>query len=241
MGVKRSSASAKSSFWVMLAPLLVILVVVLGVLAVAAAKSGFRSPQEGDVAIGEAAGVGEAVTLPPLGKGKILEPGDWPSACTLVTPEDVQAILPEAEEIEHETTSFFDKSIREFAADPEWEEADEAEDRKCLYGMRLPGEAQPATQLWVRIDAIAHPGLIKGYYDLQKLNGIGTNQGARGADDCVIVGLSEGTWLCRKGPVMFSVGGQTTVTFRGQYAPSPFVWRDNVNPLIVETVASKIQ
>ncbi|WP_157431807.1 hypothetical protein [Actinomadura hibisca] len=50
----------------------------------------------------------------------------------------------------------------------------------------------------------------------------------------------EGHWICRKGPVMFSVGGQTTVAFKGKYAPAPFTWRDDVTPRVVRAVSAKL-
>lgn len=235
MDTKRSSRSGKV---ILLAALALLLVLGVSVLA---AVSGLRSPEERGVAIGEAPAAKAAIELPALRNGRVLPAEKWPDACELVNPADVKAILPEAVEIELETTSIVDRSIREFASDPEWKEADIADSGKCLYDMRLPGETYSATHLWVRIHAVADPKLIKRYYEQRIVAGIGTNQGARGADDCTLIGLSEGDWFCRKGPLMFSVGGQTTVAFEGKPAPAPFVWRDDVNPLIVETIAAKIR
>ncbi|MFD0629836.1 hypothetical protein ACFQ2K_51890 [Streptomyces sanglieri] len=46
---------------------------------------------------------------------------------------------------------------------------------------------------------------------------------------------------CRKGPLLFTVGGQSSVTFKGELAPAPFVWRDDVLPEFVRTIAAKIK
>ncbi|WP_433323602.1 hypothetical protein [Spirillospora sp. CA-294931] len=234
MRTTRNSASGKMLLVGVFVALLAIVVTVVAV-------TDTSSPDEGDVAIGKAAPARTTSEVPVLGKGKILPADRWPSACELVGRTDVEAILPEAEEIEQESRLVGVKSIGEFAADPEWSQGARAEAGQCLYGMRLPGETYQATQLWVRVHAVADPDLIRRYYEGQLLGVTGTNQSARGADACALTGLREGNWICRKGSVLFSVGGQTTVAFKGKPAPAPFVWRDDVNPLIVETVAAKIR
>ncbi|MFG2007110.1 hypothetical protein ACGFNU_48975 [Spirillospora sp. NPDC048911] len=214
-------------------------VLAIAVLTMAGVVSWSNPADEGDVAIGRAR-TGAVIKLPELGKGKILPADQWPSACELVGERDVSAILPEAKEIEQEPALVGIKSIKEFAADPGWKESDRAEAGRCLYSARLPGETYSATRLWLRVQAVADPELIERYYETQTVSGTDTNQGAHGADQCAVTGLSEGDWICRKGPLLFSVGGQTTVAFKGKPAPAPFVWRDDVNPLVVETVAAKI-
>ncbi|WP_344547257.1 hypothetical protein [Actinomadura fulvescens] len=238
MQTKQTSASAKAKSRILLTPLGIIAIAALAVAGLVSWSSG---SDEGDVAIGRAGPAGNAITLPDLRNGRILPGNLWPSACQLVDQRDVTAILPEAEQIQQQPGLLYLKSIKEFAADPEWNPNDRAEAGRCQYSMKLPGETYAATQLWVHIHAIADPDVIKRYYAAQVLGGAGTNQGDHGADYCVLAGLSEGTWLCRKGPVLFSVGGQTTVAFKGKPAPAPFVWRDDVNPLIVETVAARIR
>lgn len=195
---------------------------------------------EGDVAIGKAAPRDATVNLPELKDGAILAANQWPDACSFVDQEEIKAILPGANDIKQESRPINALSIKEFAADSSWKKSDRSESGQCLYSMRLPGETYAATLFWFRIEAVADPKLIVSYVDRAAL-GINTNQGAGGADRCAITGLQEGSWNCRKGPLLFTVGGQTTVTFKGTPAPAPFVWRDDVLPEFVRTIAAKIK
>ncbi|MGW1659361.1 hypothetical protein [Streptomyces atratus] len=194
---------------------------------------------EGDVAIGKAAPRGAPVNLPVLKGGAILPANRWPDACSFVDQEEIKAIFPGVKHIEQESRPINALSIKEFAADSSWKESVRSESGQCLYSMRLPGETYSSTQFWLRIEAVADPKLIVSYVDRAAL---GTStEDAGGADRCVIIGLHEGSWNCRKGPLLFTVGGQTTVTFKGMPAPAPFVWRDEVLPEFVRTIAAKIK
>ncbi|MFD3806491.1 hypothetical protein ACFWTC_23445 [Streptomyces sp. NPDC058619] len=214
---------------------LVISVVVLLTLLVSATV-----PSEGDVAIGKAAPGGGPVSLPALKGGAILAADQWPDACWFVDEEEIKAIFPGVTDIEQESRPVHALSIKDFAADSAYKGSDRSASGQCLYSMRLPGETYSATQFWFRIEAVADPQLIVRYAD-RVAPATNTNQGARGADHCVITGLREGSWHCRKGPLLFSVGGQTTVAFKGMPAPAPFVWRDRVLPEFVQTIAAKIK
>ncbi|MFD4860612.1 hypothetical protein [Streptomyces atratus] len=197
-------------------------------------------PSEGDVAIGKAAPRDATVNLPELKGGAILAANQWPDACSFVDQEEIKAIFPGAKDIEQESRPISALSIKDFAADSSWKESDRSKSGQCLYSMRLPGETYAATQFWFRIEAVADPKLIVGYED-RVVSGANTNQGAKGADHCVITGNYEASWNCRKGPLLFTVGGQSSVTFKGVLAPAPFVWRDDVLPEFVRTIAAKIK
>ncbi|WP_406148717.1 hypothetical protein [Streptomyces sp. NBC_01012] len=209
--------------------------VVLLVLLIAA-----YMPSDGDVAIGKAAPRDATANLPEAKGGAILAANRWPDACSFVDQGEVEAILPDAKEIKQESRRINALSITEFAANSSWKKSDSAESGQCLYSMRLPGETYAATQFWVRIEAVADPKLIAGYQD-RVAAGTNTGQGASGADHCVITGLNEGSWNCRKGPVLFTVGGQSSAVFEGVSASAPFVWRDDVLPEFVRTIAAKIK
>ncbi|MFD0022032.1 hypothetical protein [Streptomyces sp. NPDC058382] len=195
---------------------------------------------EDDVAIGKAAPRDTTVTFPALKDGAVLAPNRWPDACSFVGREEVEAILPGAKDIAQESSPVNALSVKEFAADPSWKESDRSEAGQCLYSMRLPGETYSATQFWFRIEAVADPELIVRYAG-RVARGTKITEGAGGADRCLVTGLAEGNWNCRKGPLLFTVGGQTTVTFKGTPAPAPFVWRDDVLPEFVRTITAKIQ
>ncbi|MEU4507804.1 hypothetical protein [Streptomyces sp. NPDC024089] len=197
-------------------------------------------PSEGDVAIGKAAPRDATVNLPELKGGAILAANQWPDACSFVDQEEIKAIFPGAKDIEQESRPISALSIKDFAADSSWKESDRSKSGQCLYSMRLPGETYAATQFWFRIEAVADPKLIVGYED-RLVSGSNTNQSSKGADHCVITGNHEGSWNCRKGPLLFTVGGQSSVTFKGVSAPAPFVWRDDVLPEFVRTIAAKIE
>lgn len=191
----------------------------------------------GEASIGKAAVRNGDADLPPLKDGEILAANEWPDACTLVDQEDVKAILPDAEDIQQEQRRVYAPSIKDFAADRAWKGSDSAESGQCDYDMRLPGERYRATHVWIRVDAVASPKLIAGYY---KAVAPDANIKGNGADLCVINGLFDGSRTCRKGALMFTVGGQTTTTFDGQSDAAPFVWRDKVAPQFVTTVTEKV-
>ncbi|MCX4851725.1 hypothetical protein OHB19_42065 [Streptomyces sp. NBC_00893] len=195
---------------------------------------------EGDVAIGKAAPRDATINLPELKGGAILAANRWPDACAFVDQEEIKAILPGAKDIKQESRPISALSIKDFAADSSWKESDMSQSGQCLYSMRLPGETYAATQFWFRIEAVADPKLIAGYAD-RVVSGSPIDQGATGADRCVITGLSEGSWNCRKGTLLFTVGGQSSVTFKDMPAPAPFVWRDDVLPEFVRTITAKIK
>ncbi|ROO88208.1 hypothetical protein EDD29_5870 [Actinocorallia herbida] len=221
---------------------LVIVTLVIAVIALGSAAFLYRDGgplAEGEVEIGAAAPPGQALALPSFDKDEVLPAREWPSACRLVTQDDVLAILPEAEEIASGTVSVTGVSPAEFAADPGSSDDATAFDGRCIYAMRLPGETYQSTRLWVEIQAIAHPDLIERYYT-RFAPSVGTEQGAHGADACGLSALFDTVWVCRKGPVMFRVGGHTTVAFEGRYAPADFAWRDDISPLVVQTVSARI-
>ncbi|MFD8689612.1 hypothetical protein [Streptomyces sp. NPDC059651] len=224
----------RATLRLLLSVLLLSNVVLLTLLVRADTSSG------GEVPIGKATPRDASVNLPALEGGAILPADEWPDACAFVDEAEIKAILPGAEDIEQESRPVNVLSIKEFAADSSWKRSVRSESGQCLYSMRLPGETYSATQFWFRIEAVADPGLIARYAD-RAAPGSNTNQGAQGADHCVITGNHEGDWSCRKGPVLFTVGGQSTVTFQGAPAPAPFVWRDEVLPEFVRTVAAKIE
>ncbi|MFD3762140.1 hypothetical protein [Streptomyces sp. NPDC058622] len=215
-------------------------VLVISVVVLLSLLVGTTVPSEGEVAIGKAAPRGAPVTFPALKGGAILAADQWPDACWFVDEEEIKAIFPGVKDIEQESRPVHALSIKDFAADSAYKGSDRAASGQCLYSMRLPGETYSATQFWFRIEAVADPQLIDSYAD-RVVQGSGTNQGARGADHCALTGLHEGSWHCHKGPLLFSVGGQTTVTFKGMPAPAPWVWRDDVLPEFVQTIAAKIK
>ncbi|MFF1416693.1 hypothetical protein [Streptomyces sp. NPDC058280] len=199
-----------------------------------------HASSEGDASVGRAVPKGATAELPALTGGAVLSANRWPDACSLVSREEIEAIFPGAKDITEERRRIYTPSIKEFGADSSWRESDRSEAGQCLYSMRLPGEKNPATQFWLRIEAVADPELIARYYE-RFASGGDPRKGAMGADRCVVAGTAEGSWICHKGPLLFTVGGQTTVAFDGEEAPAPWTWRDNVLPEFVRTIASKIK
>ncbi|MEU9111288.1 hypothetical protein AB0D04_05680 [Streptomyces sp. NPDC048483] len=217
--------------WLTLAAALLIATTVLATLRIVDAS--------GESSIGKAAPRNGDVRLPLLKDGRILAANEWPNACTLVDEEDVKAILPDAEDLQQEYNRVYVPSIKDFAADSSWKKSNRSDFGQCDYVMRLPGEKYSATHFWIRVDAVADPKLIAGYY---REFALGATMKMYGADLCVIQGLFDGngSWTCRKGPLMFTVGGHTTTTFEGQFDAAPFVWRDKVAPKFIRTVTAKV-
>lgn len=195
-------------------------------------------PSLKETSVGKAPSRGRTADVPTLKDGKILPADEWPDACSLVTQEDIKAILPDAEEIKQTDRAVPALSIKDFAADSSWKESNRAPSGECQYVMRLPGETYGATQAWIRVDAVADPKLIADYFESAAVGSPGGS--TDGADKCVMAFLTDQIWTCRKGPLMYTVGGQTTSTFEGQQGPAPFDWRDKVTPKLVRTVAAKV-
>ncbi|MDI3406188.1 hypothetical protein [Streptomyces cavernicola] len=190
-----------------------------------------------ETSVGKAPKPTSDVHVDPLEKGQILAADRWPNACALVTQEDVEAILPDAEEIREEPPlGVYTPSIKEFAADSSWKESENATYGRCEYVMELPGETFTATRVWVRVDAVADPELIARYFD----KAAPVSHQRFGTDGCANDGGLEDSWTCRKGPLMFTVGGQTTATFEGRMDATPTAWRDDVGPEFVRAVAAKL-
>ncbi|NBE55687.1 hypothetical protein [Streptomyces boluensis] len=191
-----------------------------------------------ETSLGKAPHQAGDVHLDPLKKGEVLAADRWPYACALVDQKDVEAILPDAEEVREEPPlHVYAPSIKEFAADPAWKRSDSADYGRCEYSMELPGETFAATRVWVRVDAVADPELIAGYYEDVTRSG---DSKRFGADACANDGGLDDSWTCRKGSLMFTVGGQTTATFEGRMDSAPFVWRDDVGPEFVRAVTAKV-
>ncbi|MEU8914526.1 hypothetical protein [Streptomyces nigrescens] len=217
--------------WLALAAALLVSTTVVATLVIVNAS--------GESSIGKAAPRNGDVRLPPLKDGRILAADKWPDACTLVDEEDVKAILPDAEDLRQEQRRVYVPSVKDFAADSSWKESNSSASGQCDYAMRLPGERYRPTHFWIRVDAVADPQLIAGYY---REVAPGATMKMNGADLCVINGPHDGngSWTCRKGPLMFTVGGHTTTTFEGQFDAAPFIWRDEVAPEFIRTVTAKV-
>jgi hypothetical protein len=194
------------------------------------------SRETGEVEIGTPPSA-EPITMREPSDGAIVPTDDWPDACRLVTEDDVQSILPAAQEIDWAYRPVDTGSIREFAANPGWDESKHSLTGECVYQMRLPGERYQSTQLWVRIDAVADPALAKDY--LESMVGEGEGD-PRHSANCGTYEYARYDLVCVKGPLVFTVGGQTTVAFEGDYGPQPAVWRDKVSPQIARAVSAKI-
>lgn len=137
----------------------------VGLLVAAAARTARRIVDEADeTSLGKAPQRTEGIGLDPPEDGEIMTADRWPNACSLVSRQDVEAILPDAEEIE-EAPPFlvYTPSIKDFAGDSSWKKSDVADAGRCEYIMKLPGERFVATRVWVRVDAVADPKLIAGY------------------------------------------------------------------------------
>lgn len=190
-----------------------------------------------ETSVAKAPSHGPPADVPTLKDGKVLPADEWPDACSLVTQEDIAAILPDAEEIQQADRPLAAQSIKEFRADSSWKPSNRSESGECDYVMRLPGERYSATQAWIRIDAVADPKLIARYFE----SGAPGTPGGRtdGADKCVMAFALDQNWTCRKGPLLFTVGGQTTATFEGMPDAAPFAWRDKVTPELIRAVGAK--
>lgn len=197
------------------------------------------SPSAKETSVGKAPSQGPTANVPTLKDGKILPANEWPDACSLVTQEDIAAILPDAEDIQQAGRPVSALSIKDFRADSSWKESNRAPYGECDYVMRLPGETYSATQAWIRIDAVADPKLIADYFE-RGAPGTNSSEGTDGADKCVMAFALDQNWTCRKGPLLFTVGGQTTATFEGMPDAAPFDWRDKVTPELVRAVTAKV-
>jgi len=194
----------------------------------------------GTARVGEPSPVGEIVVQFPA--GGLVPTNEWPDACRLLSDHDVKAVLPDATDVETAPLSVSTRTVEEFRADPSSREDEYQQSGRCTHSLQLPGErVNSSTVVRFRIVAVGDPDLIARYHRNQQLGrGAGVGGTPRpSVDECYLGDLYGAELVCRRGPVMFELGGSTTVLFREWGGTS--VWRDEVLGRFATSAGAKLR
>jgi hypothetical protein len=180
-------------------------VVVNGVMVaglVTSACGGDEPAQE--VTIGEPPVPSSTVTVGPPDESGITPPAGWPRACDLITEDEVLAVLPQATELNAESSDLplqiSETGLGEIGAPPDMT----VPDATCTYSFALPGNPEtalgPANEIVLEVRTVGTPriALVNDTEDAAP--------GSAEASGCVEVSGPVG-FDCRKGGVDFALRG----------------------------------
>jgi hypothetical protein len=207
------------------------------VLAVLA--SGCAEAPPPTIAIRDAPASPAKLTLAKPAKGGLVPGPKWPKACDLLSPADIQAILPEATDIEHRGLEAQVEVVegRNLARLREVQ----VPQRSCQIEFNLPhADDDPSTALrsatvQVQLDAVGSPKIAGMNY-----NALGDLVEGSGADECRT--LTDTNYNCRAGGVVFTVDGSAApdLMFEGQQGKATTFYGHRVLQEFVKFIAAKV-
>lgn len=185
----------------------------------------------------------------PAGRSITVPAGDvpasaWPDACTLLSDDEITAILPQATEVKREPQKITLWSMPRVEADGTVTPGVNMElpAGGCQYTLTLPSEYSLHGNGWLKVElpAISDEESITSYYEKEK-QGAGGSPGysevgsAWGAQECyahAAGGVADAS--CRQGRFFFEIrSGSTGV--------SDEVWRDKVISQVVRTLVEQMR
>lgn len=205
----------------------------------AALASGCAEPAPPQIAIRDAPASPAKLTLPKPAKGGLVPGPKWPKACDLVSPADIEAILPDATGIEHR------------GLDAEFEIVEgrnlarlrkiKVPQRSCQIEFDLPHPDQEASSalrsatIQVQLDAVGSPKIAQMNY-----NALGDLVEGSDADECRT--LADTNYNCLAGGVVFTVDGSAApdLVFRGQQGEATTFYGHRVLQEFVKLIAAKV-
>jgi hypothetical protein len=213
--------------------------VVAGAVLVALAGGCAGEPASSPIAVRDAPASPAKLSLPKPAKGGLVPGPKWPHACDLVSPADVQAILPEASGIEHRglEAEFEVVEGRNLARLREIK----VPQRSCQIEFDLPHPEEEASSalrsatIQVQLDAVGSPKIAQMNY-----NALGDLVEGSGADECRT--LADTNYNCRAGGVVFTVDGSAApdLVFQGQQGEATTFYGHRVLQEFVKLIAAKV-
>lgn len=173
------------------------------------------------------------VTVQP---GKLTPAPQWPDACSLLTDDEVTAILPDAKKVETRrygvtTLTIEDGLPTNRGFDETWAKAG-----GCLWRIKHKDEYGYGTHITVRLRAVGDAKLLKDHLGFwQHFNSL--IKSPPGVDACYLEAPLNRIWVCVQGSVMFDVDGETYLDYDGFGTGE--TWESKVLPMVATTVAAK--
>jgi hypothetical protein len=190
------------------------------------------------VAIRNAPASPARLTLAKPAKGGLTPGPKWPKACELVSPDDIEAILPDATAIEHRGLNATFEVVE--GVDLARLREVKVPQRSCRIEFDLPGanEDEPASRsatIRVQLDAVGTPKIAEKNY-----NGVGDLIEGSGADECRT--MVDTNYNCRAGGVVFTVDGSAAsdLVFEGQQGETTTFYGHRVLQEFVKLIAAKV-
>jgi hypothetical protein len=216
------------------------------VVAMVAAGCGSGKDNLGPVEFGTARPGGAQLAIAP-GEDEVIVAEKWPSACRLLTDEEITALLPQATDIERVPTPVKIISILQK------DQNSTAPEGECSYKFWLKGATieEAVSSIIVSIRAVADPALVEAHYaerlaadrkrtDQAKAEDHGDRYGPQACYGWVD---SLSTLVCRQGPMVFEIRGFGSGTFAGvptAAAAKAAHWRDRVEGPVAQLIAAKV-
>lgn len=168
-----------------------------------------------------------------------LTPGrKWPKACALVSDADIQAILPDATDIEHRAISAKFEVVD--GIDLARLRKVKVPQRSCRIEFDLPApnedeSALRSAAIHVRLDAVGTPKIAEMNY-----HAFGDLVDGTGADECRI--MVDTNFNCRAGGVVFTVDGSVApdLVFEGQQGETTTFYGRHVLQEFVKLITAKV-
>ncbi|KAA2261581.1 hypothetical protein F0L68_16000 [Solihabitans fulvus] len=225
--------------------------VAVAVAVAAALTAGCSAPAA--VEFGSARPSGPALHLR-AGSGEELSGGQWPDACTLLTDQELTAVLPQATDISRKQKKLHLYSVPDFVHPERTKASEDVPAAGCDIGFALPDKYNgPNSSVNFIILGIADPSLVVDLYGKDKKSGSrtsGTSEigAAWGAEDCyanTIAAASRPTAYCRTGQYYFEVSGESSAGELsagkdGHDTSGHQTYQDKVLSQIVRTLVAKL-
>lgn len=211
----------------------------VGAVLAALASGCAEAPPPPTIAIRDAPASPAKLTLAKPAKGGLVPGPKWPKACDLLSSADIQAILPEATDIEHRglEAQFEVVEGRNLARLREVQ----VPQRSCQIEFNLPHADEDASSelrsatIQVQLDAVGSPKIAEMNY-----NALGDLVEGSGADECRT--LTDTNYNCLAGGVVFTVDGSAApdLVFEGQQGKATTFYGHRVLQEFVKLIAAKV-
>lgn len=184
--------------------------------------------------------------------GGVLDAGRWPSACTILTDDEIRRLLPQADLIKRRPQKVVVGSIS-LTTGSTMETAPEG---ACSYSFGLKGAAIPdvRSNVDIAITGIGDPDLVARFYadrlaeaqvrkDVQPVQDRGAELGPEACFTKLDGSRVESHLVCRQGTLIFEVSGLGFGIFQGRPDTTEArrdQWRDKVQVPVAQMVAARV-
>lgn len=190
------------------------------------------------IAIRDAPASPARLTLAKPAKGGLTPGPKWPKACDLLSPTDIQAVLPDATAIEHRGRKATFEVVE--GANLARLRQVKVPQRSCQIEFDLPSpdedeSALRSATIQIQLDAVGTPKIAEMNY--QPLGDLVADSGA---DECRT--MVDTNYNCRAGGVVFTVDGTAApdLVFEGQQGETTTFYGHRVLQEFVRLIVAKV-